>query len=269
VRSGIAAMCVIALAAIPASAVASTKSQSTTLTTIGQTVTLTPKCPSGQHATGGGFRSSHGADLMGPEPFLVVTESRKVGQRRWRVSGEQAGNGTLTVTAFAYCDANGPRTTAKSTTVAAPPGTITTADARCGSGEKAQAGGFSSSLDTATGSATFFLDSFRLNKKTWRVRGTGSAPPPPAMTSYVYCAPEKAPKASTGTVTGTGFNSTTATSPKCKSGTHALAGGFMQPDLLPTFAAPTESARSGGRWRATMFHTGSTTERLNAIAYCS
>jgi hypothetical protein len=262
-----------ALLALPVSASASTKSENATLTAAGQTVTLTPKCPHGQRATGGGFLS--------PPPggtLAIVYESRKIGQRRWRVSTEEGGGpGVLPVTAFVYCSAGAPRTKEKSTAVAVPNvPAFASAAASCGNAGKAQAGGFSSSVPVPGFAFAGIIDSFRVSKKTWRTRAfnTGGVPEP-TLTSYAYCADVGSPKARSGSgvTSSTHLEPKTALSGKCKHGTHVEAGGFSQPDatLTPTvdlYQFPWESLRVGKRWQHSAQHFGTLSTTLTSIAYC-
>jgi hypothetical protein len=255
---------------MPATASAGTKSQSVTLSGSGSKTTLNPKCSKGQRASGGGFLASPpGAS------YVTVEESRKVGQRTWRVSASMAGSGPLSVTAFAYCSANAPRTKEKSKTSVIPltGNHISTLDAACGGAGKAMAGGFSI-LSTSTSYAEM-VDSFRADKKTWRIRAVGQIGSP-TPTSYVYCADEPKPAARTGsTSASTPGTVHTALSGECKRGTKPVAGGFSQPnasrEFAPTgyFFVPHQSFRTGKRWQASGQHFGPASTTLNSIAYCA
>ncbi len=260
---------VAAILVLPAIASASVRSESATLTMNDQAVTLSPRCAKGQVATGGGWTVPA---PFSPSSATRVYESRKIGQRTWRVSALQISAGAVkTFTAFAYC-AKGPATTQKSKTISVPdvPGVISGADASCGHAGQARAGGF---LTTAA-PITDILDSFRSDKKTWRSRvhvsvGSGSR----SLTSYAYCADRKKP----GTRTGSGSSSTShdptqAVSGKCPKGRKAVAGGFSQPDADLTdgwYDFPFESLRAGKRSRQTAaVHYGTASTTLTSIAYC-
>jgi hypothetical protein len=252
--------------ALPASASASTKSRSLTLTASGQEATLVPKCPRGKRATGGGF-------LAPPPvggPAAIFYESRKSGQRSWRISVAKDDPGALPVTAFVYCSADAPKTKTKSTSIAISSGaTFFTADASCGSAGKAQAGGFLGPPQSS-GSYTQVVDSFRSSKNTWRSRGFlgGGAP---TLTSYVYCADSGSPRARSGsTSTSANGSPATALSAPCKGGTHVGAGGFSESSagFGAFFYDPYESFRVGKAWRASAFHSGPASTTLNSIAYC-
>jgi hypothetical protein len=275
-----------ALLALPASAAAETESKSATAAGHLAIATATAKCPSGQRATGGGFAA--------PAPtltnnFIRVYESRKVGQRRWRASGQlydapYAPTGIAqTVTAFAYCSDSAPSTEAKSASVSPGVGgsfgAFYTADARCSSG-KAQAGGFLTTppITPSGGTTNRVTDSYRAGNKIWRSRMVLFRPA--TVTAYVYCADEQKPAARVGSATSAtnnSFVSVTALSAECKGDARPRAGGFSQPTatLGPTtettgyYRLIYESRKSGKRWRVSAQRNGSTSTTLNSIAYCA
>jgi hypothetical protein len=263
-----------ALLALPASAAAGTKSKSATAAGNFAIASATAKCPSGQRATGGGFTAPAATAF----PLIRVYESRKLGQRSWRASGQIFDPGlsgtALTVTAFAYCSDGAPSTKSKSASVTAASGNaFFAADAKCSSG-KAQAGGFLGPPPNVGGSASHRVaDSYRVDKKTWRSRMRASDPGI-TFTSYVYCADEKKPAARSGsTSSSTPGTPHTALSAECKPGTKPVAGGFSQPNATLAGGAGLferfyESFKSGKRWQASAFHIGTTSTTLNSIAYC-
>jgi hypothetical protein len=268
-----------ALLALPASAAAGTKTSSDTAAGNFAIASATAKCPSGQRATGGGFTAPATPTV---QPWFVVYESRKVGQRSWRASGQIIDPGAtgraFTVKASVYCSDGAPSTKAKSASVTSVGPFVAflsfAADARCSSG-KAQAGGFHGP-PPHNGGGDFnhaVTDSYRTDKKTWRSRMTSSTPGI-TFTSYVYCADEKKPAARLGSTTSaTSFTAHTAISAECKRGTKPVAGGFSQPNAsfspspIGVFDFFYESVKSGKRWRVSAVHVGATTT-LNSIAYC-
>jgi hypothetical protein len=269
-----AAVACAVLIALPASAAAGTKSKIATAAGHQAILTATAKCPSGQRATGGGFATPA---IALATPFMQVYESRKVGQRSWRASGQIADPGAtakaFTLTAYVYCRDGAPATKSKSATVTSagvPPLAFFTADAKCSSG-KAQAGGFVGPLPNTGGSGSnhFVSDSYRVDKKTWRSR-MGSQTPGTPFTSYVYCADEKKPAARSGSAPApNSLGVATALSAECKRGTKPVAGGFSQPASTPSggfFLLINESLKTGKRWRVSGIKLGTAT--LNSIAYC-
>jgi hypothetical protein len=262
-----------ALLAMPASAAAGTKSKTATAAGHFSIASATAKCPSGQRATGGGFS----APPFTAGLFIQVYESRKVGQRSWRASGQifdgAASDGSRTITAFVYCSDGAPSTKAKSASVTSADASTAflAADAKCSSG-KAQAGGFLGPPPVTVGSTNGAVtDSYRADKKTWRSRmlsfETGLT-----LTSYVYCADVKKPPARLGSTTSdTSTTLHTALSAECKRGTKPVAGGFNQPNAAVTgrFAFFYESLKSGKRWRVSARHSFTNSTTLNSIAYCA
>jgi hypothetical protein len=266
-----------ALLALPASATAGTKSKSATAAGDLAIASATAKCPSRQRATGGGFTTVP----LSTFPDIVVYESRKVGQRSWRASGQindppMATGIPRTVTAFVYCSDGAPSTKSKSASVTSvgASSAFFTADARCSSG-KAQAGGFLGPPPNVGPAMVshFVTDSYRADKKSWRSRML-SFDPGLTFTSYVYCADEKKPAARSGsTSSSTPGTPHTALSAECKPGTKPVAGGFSQPNATLAGGAGLferfyESFKSGKRWQASAFHIGTTSTTLNSIAYC-
>jgi hypothetical protein len=227
----------------------------------GQFVTATAKCSRGKRATGGGFLAPH--DFVNTS--FYVYDSQKVGQRSWRASAQFFTYGISgTLTTFAYCSKDGPKTKAKAVSMTTPAGAnLFPVDAKCSSG-KAQAGGF---LIPTPNPLT---DSFRNGSKTWRTRVySGSAGQ--TITSYVYCAKAEAPQARSGNATSPGtFEAARATSSPCKHGDKPLTGGFSQPDATSTnyIATPSESLRIGKQWRASAFLIGTVSPTFTATAYC-
>jgi hypothetical protein len=253
------------LLSLPASAAGGTRSESFTLTANQQVATLTPKCPRGQRATGGGFRTV----AEGPTNDTYLFESRKIGQRRWQVSMRQQGPGVFPLTAFVYCSKDAPKTKTRSTTIALPPGDFFAADASCGGAGKAQAGGFLMQSEPG-GNTPRLIDSFRQSRKVWRTRAYAVGPP--ILTSFVYCADAGPPKARSGSTSTSGFVNATAVSAPCKGGTQLAAGGFSQGNatfsggFYETFY---ESFSSAKRWRTSAPHLAPNSTTLTSIAYCA
>jgi hypothetical protein len=274
----LAALCGLAVfLAAPASAPAGTKSATTTLP--GGTAapgTATAKCPRHQRATGGGFAAPATDYLTAATVAVDVFESRKIGQRSWRVSGIEQGTSPAALSAFVYCSNDASKTKEHSSNVAIAAGnTITAADASCGSSGKAQAGGFLVPTVSPLVNDGPIVDSFRVGGKTWRSRAVRIAGAP-TLTSYAYCAKTGAPKARGGSISATGDALVTADSNRCKRGTAIAAGGFSQLNATQGGAAattgryffPWESVRVGKRWRTSAIHYGLLSTTLTSIAYC-
>jgi hypothetical protein len=262
------------LLALPASSAASTKSKSAAAAGNQAIASATAKCPSGQRATGGGFTVLPTGTTT---PFILIYESRKVGQRSWRASGQIVDPGatstTFIVTAFAYCRDGAPSTKSKSASATSSGvAAFLAADAKCSSG-KVQAGGFlGPPPNTAAGANYQVVDSYRADKKIWRSR-FASTSVIVTFTSYAYCADEKKPAARSGSTTAASDGTFhTALSAECKDGTKPVAGGFSQPNAaigpVGRFNLFNGSFKSGKRWRVAAMHSGPTSTTLNSIAYC-
>jgi hypothetical protein len=277
----LAAVAAAALLSTPAAASASTKSKTIILPGNDTTTaagTVTAKCPKGQRATGGGFRTA-ALGSSGGTVRVLMSESRKVGQRSWRVSGFEDFGSPVPLTAFVYCSEDAPKTKAKSQTVNVPdasPPPIVSADASCGGAGQAQAGGFFTPVAYLVPYALIF-DSFRAGGKIWRTRAVSVFGTPP-LTSYAYCAETSSPKArAASVVTATDGALVTAQSKKCRDGTAIAAGGFSQPNATnggtPAtngfYAFVWESFRTGKRWQVSAQHGGMLSTTLTSIAYCA
>jgi hypothetical protein len=173
--------------------------------TAGAIATATASCPKTARpdlgpwrAISGGFEMNGvvpGFSTVGAPPFSptgsgVVYESRKVGQRSWRVSAQSLW-GRFSLKVFLYCQNGVPKTTHASMTVATPgtsqigPATV----ARCRSG-KTVSGGYSTPLPfTATGAANTVISSMPSGKKGWQAEVVSNQAS--SLTSYVYCANRK------------------------------------------------------------------------------
>lgn len=232
---GLAAVISIGLLAVPGTAMAGTRTKSASFSGKGATKTVTAVCPSGQRATGGGFRVTRGVIA----PTIVIThvyESRKIGQRKWRVSAQLQDGGapdaTVRVTSYVYCNSSAPETKekVKGINVTAGVNNSVPLAVKCGSGKRARAGGFSMSPPVSGGAFRHVvLDSYRVSKSKWRSRfaknaGAGTA----RFASYTYCA-AGGTQAKVGHHASTGDNTTaTALTGICGSGTSMVAGGFSQ-----------------------------------------
>src|SRR4029077_19652848 len=149
----------------------------------GEIATATATCPEAKmgpwRAISGGFQmkgvqpvfTTPNLPLSPPTARGVVYESRKIGQRSWRVSAQSL-MGTFTLKVFLYCQNGVPKTrqdialTAAATTPQVGP----TAVARCSSG-KSVSGGFSTAPPfTASGAANTVIASMPSGEKGWETQ---------------------------------------------------------------------------------------------------
>jgi hypothetical protein len=255
----------------------------------GAIATATATCPKAERpdqrprrAISGGFQmkgvvpvfTTQGNPRLPPSGSGVVYESRKVGQRSWRVSAQSLW-GTFTLKVFVYCQSEVPKTTHASTTVATPgtsqigPATA----ARCRSG-KAVAGGFSTPPPfTATGAANTVIGSLPSGKTGWEAQVLSSQAS--SLTSYVYCAKRKrvllrhstTPAASDVLVYANIYDAS------CPVGTFTGGGGFSEEGLTTSrYLIPVESHKLSGwaSWHANALIVGSGVPvTLSAHAVCA
>jgi hypothetical protein len=169
--------------------------------TTGATATSTATCPKraprGEppwRAAGGGFSVNA---FYGPFGSEVVYESRKVGQRSWRVSVQSLA-GRVGMSVKVRCQLGAPRTSSASTTVptAGSPavGPMAVATCRAGTGV-ATAGGFStpppnvgggSASMPGVGAANVVIGSYPASTRAWNAEVVSSQAS--SLTGYVYCA---------------------------------------------------------------------------------
>jgi hypothetical protein len=262
-----------AVLALPAAASAVTSSDSVELTAPNEIESVTAHCPSGLRATGGGFRAPAPTSSTSGYSQVKIFASHKVGQRSWKVSGQEVAFQpvTLALTGYVYCSEHVPRTEAASKSVPVPIGVhgFTASKATCDAG-KAQAGGFALSTPAYDGD---LIGTQRRGKHSWRTRIDGDIGV--TITSFAYCARGPLPQARGGTDSEIDRDYGTATSDPCPRYSHPLAGGFEQPDAITGFAGndyrnfvPFASKRSGRGWSSSGQHGGPTSSSLVTTAYC-
>lgn len=288
------------IAAAPASAVR-TKTRSASDSVSGQyaVASATATCPSGYHAFGGGFRTSV-PDLVPPgQHWLNIHESRRVGKRKWRVSGsEYFPGGSDTLTTFVNCQRPFRRVRIKgaivrqkitirtrTATIAIPTSAdqLTQATTNCRP-RKPLSGGFSMNPAAPTGSATVWLFGRQVRRtvsgfvNAWRAApvrlgGVDSR----QLTVYSYCAKQIRQPSEEGNLAF--INETTGPltvrTGKCNFNRtqQAYAGGWEADEesfsgVPVDFPRVYESRRSRKRWVVSAAPTPSTSEGLVALGYC-
>ena len=272
--TGLALLASVCCLVLPSTATGLTRSNSVEFTVDGQVESVTAHCPRGFRATGGGFKAPAPTSTMSSFTDLKIFVSRKLHQRAWKVSGQENALNPptpLALKAYVYCSRHAPKTHAvvKNKQLPAHPMGFTPARAHCESG-KAQAGGFAIPTPNFDGD---LIDSFRTSKSSWRTRVDADFLD--SFKSIVYCAGRPAPTARSGHLDRINREVGTASSKRCRHGTHPLAGGFEQPNAITGFAGSdfrnfnvNRSFRSGRRWKVFGEHGGMTTSRLISTAYC-
>ena len=245
----------------------------------GAIATATATCPKTERpdlgpwrAISGGFQmkgvvpvfTTQGRPPLPPGGSGVVYESRKVGQRSWRVSAQSL-SGTFTLKVFLYCQSGVPKTTHASTTVTTPgasqigPATV----ARCRSG-KTVSGGFSTPPPfTASGAGNTVIGSMPSGKKAWEAEVLSNQAS--SLTSYVYCAGRKSVllhhSGATSTSGTLDLELAYANTYDCPRGRFLPGGGGFSEEGMTTsqYLVPVDSvSTSGGTgWHTTGIKVGS------------
>ena len=160
-----------------------TKSSSSTTVPNGGLESLTVRCPKGGEAVSGGFKAPGSGFNQ-----VAVFESRRLGKRKWVVTGSGTSTSESRLKAFAYCAKHKLGLTEKvATTSSAQDSVILAQKARCKEGEVAVSGGFASTLDEDVYVQVF--RSRRAGKRGWKA-AAGSYPSGGTLTEwdvYAYC----------------------------------------------------------------------------------
>jgi hypothetical protein len=150
--------------------------------------TATAKCRKGSEAVAGGGGSGDQDFAVGGKEVLLV-ESRRVGKRKWTVTGANYGSLTGELVAFAYCDKSEPglKTKSKTATLAGYPD-VGGATAKCKKGSEAVSGGFASpDFAPYTGAVIVPLASNRAGKRKWSATGENDGSAGGDFVAYAYC----------------------------------------------------------------------------------
>ena len=240
-------------------------------------------CPEKTRLVGGGFATQQVPAGGGLIDAHLVSESRRLSDREWIVTGLRIDNGApgnpVDLSSYAQCrklikkggkrgrkasaaKKRGRRSNFKlseesaSITVSAP-FAAGTATARCPGRQRAVAGGFSMGLNTIGAFVNFGfpMESFRSATADWTATMLLFSPDPRTVTSYVYCAQVDAPeRLGTAILPGTEGSVASALSEVCPrkrrlgGGGHRLQVPTPPLDFLPT---PLESRPDESGWRTT------------------
>ncbi|MGZ5330386.1 MAG: hypothetical protein ACXWFH_03665 [Solirubrobacterales bacterium] len=277
----LAAIAAVAALASPLSAAAKPKKPKAPQTSVvtasgvttadGASVTVTPTCPKGRIAVGGGFSTAPANDGSTFFDMNVVFESRRADARSWTVSAARADqDGTpgpaLPVTASVHClpakraamkgtgkqgkaskrKAKPLRVTEATAAVTAPGNTFNVAaSASCPAGQSAIGGGFSSSpVPTFTPLVAFPLvyANHRAGPGAWEVAFFNDGAPARTLTAHALCAPRVKPLLLTASAplppAMGGYGSTTAVGASCPKRKALIGGGFSNTPAGFTEAAP-------------------------------
>ena len=143
----------------------------------------TARCPRGSEAISGGWTSKSVQDDDGQ----FAWESRRKGDRKWKVTAFNNDNTSAPLKAYAYCDRDGPNLKAKSDKVNVPDDQKRSAKANCGHGDKAYSGGYKGEVDAAA-NGSFAIGSKRTGGGDWKGQAAFNGSGGPAQFKvYAYC----------------------------------------------------------------------------------
>lgn len=269
-------------AAVVPTASATVRTRTDTVSGHGSFVSATATCPGRSKAISGGFLAP--PVKSGGGALVVVFESRKVGPRAWRASGQVVDLSTapdqVSLTSYAYCRQRAPRTrvfTAVRDTPAIPNQFVPSSLASCPPRLKAVGGGFQTGPQLATPpSGAYYVnlvyESFRAGPASWStsvVTGTGV---PGTVTTFVYCAKaRRAPLETAGRGNPSTQSQTRSTvTARCPRSV-PFSGGFsnLGAGLGPGVFYPYESRRVGDSWVASGLSQGKGPLTEVAHSYCS
>jgi hypothetical protein len=151
----------------------------------GQTKSVSASCPKGQVLFSGGFQRTNFRNFGLPDGGGDwITESRAVGPRTWRVTGQAFGRFGGEITAIALCVGHRGALLSEVSNSAAVPlgGSATATTPSCPAGRTLTSGGFS-----MNGSPAFFAGGAITRDNAWAVTGYGYFGAAPNMTAYGYC----------------------------------------------------------------------------------
>jgi hypothetical protein len=232
----------------------------------GENGSATATCKRGTKAVSGGFEAEYDGDFS---PFLLPSESRKLGGREWTSAAYNTSAESSDLTSFAYCRDQKLRT--KSATESVDSSDLDSVTARCKRGEKAFSGGFAAEeIDLAAPTTPVFLptQSLKQGKREWTVSAYNAGNDEGDLTAYVHCREGKSVKTKQAEETlGSGeFDSAEA---RCSRKQRVVSGGFdTDSDFATTGAYLMESQKLGKRsWEiAAQEAAGGPT--IVAYAYC-
>jgi hypothetical protein len=155
--------------------------------------TAVASCKRRERVISGGFDDPSFDMTQPPDGSRVLAfASRKVGGRKWEVSGYNNASGSGTLTAYAYC-AKGTRVKERSNSIEIDPAIDTDqVAASCTRRERALSGGFDAELDpTLPGPYILPYGSRKLGRRGWEVSGYSDGTEAGTVTAYVYCAKKR------------------------------------------------------------------------------
>ena len=154
-----------------------------------EVVSVTAKCPRGSEAVAGGFSNPDFDNFQSASSAdAFPSASKRVGERRWKVTAYNQGSGPGTIVSVVYCDTAEPGLTTRTKDVSIADNELGSATAKCPKGRKAVSGGFEGhAVDVTSIGAlgAFPYVSKRLPSRGWKTSAEGSGDS--TLTSFAYC----------------------------------------------------------------------------------
>lgn len=263
------ALCTALVGSIGAAVALTTESDGTTLAP-DEAGSVTAKCAKRRAAISGGFNNP-GFDWLSPADTAIWTfASRRGGGRKVMATGQNDGEATGELLAYAYCGRNDRGLTTKSSSTPLEFGELASATARCSRGSRVVWGGFEMAPESSF--PLLPLGSRRNGRREWTASATTYDVDPSTLTVFAYCQRDGRRLASAASSTTLGNDEAGSATAKCRRGTEAVSGGFFAPGGFSTGGGSEiyfyESRRVGMRgWRASGLNQGDESP-LRAYAYC-
>jgi hypothetical protein len=160
--------------------------QDTTVDPLGETETVTARCPRGTKVASGGFDNPD-FNINGNTIAIAPSVSKKVGKREWTVTGTNLGDTAGDLVAQVNChERKGLKTEEEEVSITEEG--VHDAEARCSRKQRVVSGGFDFSLEPSEGA--FVFASHKVGKRAWEVEAV-DVEAPATLTAYAYCEKKK------------------------------------------------------------------------------
>lgn len=262
---------VVSVALVSSTVAALTTEFDSTTLALDETGSATAKCGTRSEAVSGGFRNP-GFDYLSATASAIWTfASRRDGGRMVRATGNNDGETSGDLIAYAYCARGGRGLTTRSDSTPLEFGEQVSATARCGRGSRVIWGGFEMTPEASL--PLLPLGSSREGRRKWTASATTFDSGPATLTVFAYCRRNGPRLTQAAGSTRLGNDEAGSATAKCERGTEAVSGGFFAPGGFSTGGGSEiyfyESRRLRERkWRASGLNQGDPA-RLIAYAYCT
>jgi hypothetical protein len=270
----LAVACACGVLAVPAFAFVSRSTKSIVIPA-GSTVTVTPKCPSGEHVSFGGVISQFRGPISSTNTNarqVITTAMHRISSNAGALTATAINSpfGAAHFTAVGYCD-RGTVPTVVSKTVRVGAEALGVAKVKCPAGTVGVGGGYASG--SGPHNVEYLLAMGMVTTTELGVAiSNGSAPT--TLTALVYCAPGVAPAEHDKTIKVAGHKTATAEA-TCPAGTKLAWGGLAA--SIPSVTGSNDLsevipfswyAPSTTQWKVSAYGFGNKAGTITAVAYC-